>query len=79
VSEAAVFGLPDPAWGTAVAAAIVPAPGTMPHPDRLAAALRSHIAGYKVPSRWTIVDDLPRNAAGKVDRGALTRRLRPDA
>jgi acyl-CoA synthetase (AMP-forming)/AMP-acid ligase II len=37
---------------------------------------RSRLAGFKVPRSFTIVDALPRNAAGKTDRPALLRFLR---
>ncbi|HEY8209997.1 MAG TPA: hypothetical protein VIG99_21075 [Myxococcaceae bacterium] len=32
---------------------------------------RAHLAGYKVPRRFVVVPELPRNAAGKIDRAAL--------
>ncbi len=69
VVEAAAFGLPDPEWGQRLVAAVVASPGF----DAAAAAawLRARAPSYLVPREWRIVGELPRNAAGKVDRTAL--------
>lgn len=67
VADAAVFGIPDPQWGEVVVAAIVPRPGAVQD----LAALGDLIAGYKKPRRVLTLDELPRNLAGKVDKGAL--------
>lgn len=60
--EACVVGLPDPKWGQVVAAAVV---GPV-SPADLEFAIRGFLAGYKVPRRWLAVEELPRNALGKV-------------
>jgi o-succinylbenzoate---CoA ligase len=78
VAEAAVFGVPDAEWGTAVAAAVVPVTGVSLRVDDLAASLRSVVPGYKVPRTWLVVDDLPRLATGKVDRRTLAAGSRRD-
>jgi o-succinylbenzoate---CoA ligase len=73
VREAAVLGTPDPDWGSAVTAFVVAA-GPVG-----AAELRDHcrerIAGFKVPKEVVIVDSLPRNSTGKVERRALAERI----
>lgn len=65
VAQAAVIGQPDPKWGEIVTAAVV-----LRDPDLTAAALQDHcrtmLGGYKVPRRFLFMDDLPRNALGKV-------------
>lgn len=71
VAEAAVFGIPDPTYGEAVCAAVVPrAPSAVTEGD-LVAWCASRLAGYKKPKRVLLLDELPRNAAGKVLKQAL--------
>jgi o-succinylbenzoate---CoA ligase len=72
VAEAGVFGRPDPQWGEAVTARIVP----RGHAPPTAAALRAHcaerLAGYKVPKAFELAEQLPRTASGKLLRRNLT-------
>lgn len=74
VREAAVVGLPHPLWGEEIAAAIVPQPTAQldRYYDRhLAAHCRSLLANFKCPTRFALLDSLPLNGAGKVDKRAL--------
>lgn len=73
VAEVAVAGVPDDRTGEAVAAWVVAAPGMAIDPDALRAHAAAHLARYKVPSRVTVVDALPRSAVGKVLRRDLSR------
>ncbi len=68
VSNAAVFGLPDPRLGEIVAAALVIAPGRPQedHLDEIDGYCRKLLAHYKVPQRWFVLESLPLTAAGKV-------------
>lgn len=69
VEDAAVVGIPDRVWGSAVAAAYE---GTA-DADDLDRHLRASLAGFKIPRRWMRVDVLPRLPLGKPDRAAVRR------
>lgn len=66
VEECAVVGVPDPEWGERVTAAVVPRPGAELTVEALRGWAGGRLAPYKVPSRVHFVDQLPRNALGKV-------------
>ncbi|GAB4479090.1 MAG: malonyl-CoA synthase [Burkholderiaceae bacterium] len=74
VAESAVIGLPHADFGEAVAAVIVARPGATVDAAQVIAALKERIASYKVPKRVWIVDELPRNAMGKVQKNVLRDR-----
>ena len=71
VAEAAVFARPDPEWGEAVAALVVPRPGAAVTADELRAHCAERLAGYKVPKAFELVAELPRTESGKVRRADL--------
>jgi malonyl-CoA/methylmalonyl-CoA synthetase len=75
VAESAVVGVPHPDFGEAVVAVVVPRPGAVLEPAAIVAALRGAIAGFKVPKHVRVVDELPRNAMGKVQKKALRDEL----
>ncbi|MFY1593340.1 long-chain-fatty-acid--CoA ligase [Micromonospora sp. WMMD737] len=79
VRDAAVVGLPGEHGGEEVVGAVVLDEGTEP-PDEasLRAACRRHLAGYKVPRRVVVVEDLPRSQIGKVLRREVRDRLLAD-
>jgi malonyl-CoA/methylmalonyl-CoA synthetase len=69
IREAAVAGRPHPEWGE-VPVAFVVADGPV-DPDEIVAACKSQMAGFKVPREIRIVESLPRNALGKVQKHLL--------
>ena len=71
VLESAVIGLPDADFGEAVVAIVVANPGHTLTESGVVAALKGEIASFKVPKRVHFVDDLPRNAMGKVQKNVL--------
>jgi malonyl-CoA/methylmalonyl-CoA synthetase len=75
VAECAVVGVPDPEWGERVTVAIVQRPGADLTVERLRGWAAERLAPYKVPSRVHFVDELPRNALGKVVKPELSRAL----
>jgi len=75
VSQAAVVGVPDPRWGEAAVAVVVPAATGSPDPADLEAFLRERLAAFKVPRRWVLVEDLPRTASGKVQKHVVREQI----
>ena len=64
-----------PRAGEGVTAAVVRAEGAGPLSEAEAlAALRARLAAYKLPKRLIVVDDLPRNSMGKVEKKLLRER-----
>jgi malonyl-CoA/methylmalonyl-CoA synthetase len=74
VLESAVIGVADPDFGEAVVAVVVAEPGAVVDPDDVRRAARRRLAPFKVPKRVHVVDALPRNAMGKVEKAVLRAR-----
>ena len=77
VNESAVIGVPDADFGEAVLAAVVPAPGTTPDPEALLDRIRPELARFKHPRAIHIVEELPRNTMGKVQKNILRQTFTP--
>ena len=71
VADVAVVGLPDAEWGERLHAFVVAAPGPPPDSATILAACRAELAGFKTPKTLSFIDELPRNAGGKVIKRAL--------
>jgi long-chain acyl-CoA synthetase len=71
VSEVSVIGRPHREWGEEVVAYVVAVPGRTPEPAALDAFCLEHLARFKRPKRYRVVDALPKNNYGKVLKTAL--------
>ena len=71
VGEVAVAGVPSEAWGEEVTAYVVPSKTQPLVADELIAFARERLATYKCPRRVVVLESLPRNAMGKVERSRL--------
>ena len=75
VRESAVIGLPHPDFGEQVAAVVVPEDlNNRINEEEIVLKLREELAGYKVPKVIFVVDELPRNTMGKVQKNVLRER-----
>ncbi len=71
VNEVAVIGVPDEDFGQRLRAYVAPEAGAQLTEAELKDHVRSHLARYKIPREIVFVDELPRNATGKVLKRAL--------
>ncbi|KAE9962053.1 hypothetical protein BLS_000898 [Venturia inaequalis] len=87
IDECAVVPLPSEKWGQKVAAVVILSEqgktagkgGKQYGPMDLRRALKERIANYKIPQEMKVVDDIPRNAMGKINKKELVKTVFPDA
>jgi malonyl-CoA/methylmalonyl-CoA synthetase len=71
VAESAVVGVPHPDFGEVGVAVVIPKPGAKLDAESIIADLKSKLANFKIPKRCYVVNELPRNAMGKVQKNLL--------
>ena len=71
VVESAVVGVPHPDFGEVGVAAVVLKPGSVVSPDSVLQAIKTQMANFKVPKYCEVLDALPRNIMGKVQKNVL--------
>ncbi len=71
VAESAVVGVPHPDFGEVGVAVVVAKPGVVLEPGQIISILKAKLANFKIPKRCIVVDDLPRNTMGKVQKNLL--------
>ena len=75
VLEAAVIGVPDEKWGEIVVAFVQARPGAEVDVDALKLYCREQLSGYKRPTAIHVLESLPKNAVGKLDKRSLPGQL----
>lgn len=78
VLEPAVFGVPHPLYGEAVAAVIVPRQPA-PTPEELTEFCPERLAAFEIPATFELASELPHTAKGSLDRRAVAQRFGPPA
>jgi malonyl-CoA/methylmalonyl-CoA synthetase len=71
VAESAVIGIPHTDFGEVGVAVVIAKPGAVVDPAQIIASLKSKLANFKVPKQCFVVDVLPRNTMGKVQKNVL--------
>ena len=69
-----MIGLPDPQWGEAVTAVVVPRSGTPPTLEELAEWVGDRLASHMKPKRMVLTDRLPRGDTGKIQKHLLVEK-----
>ncbi len=75
IVQCAVVGVPDTTWGEAVAAAVVLKQDAKLEIDDLRSWCKDRISPYKIPRKLLVLEDLPRNAMGKVTKPDVVKRF----
>ncbi|HET8748177.1 MAG TPA: malonyl-CoA synthase [Ramlibacter sp.] len=71
VAESALVGVPHPDFGEVGVAVVVPRPGAQLDAEQIIATLKGQLANFKIPKRCFVVEELPRNTMGKVQKNLL--------
>ncbi len=71
VAESALVGVPHPDFGEVGVAVVIVKPGAKVSADAVIAGLKSQLANFKIPKKCFVVDALPRNTMGKVQKNLL--------
>ena len=71
IAESAVVGVPHPDFGEVGVAVVIPKPGSHVQADEVISNLKARLANFKIPKRCFVVNELPRNTMGKVQKNLL--------
>jgi malonyl-CoA/methylmalonyl-CoA synthetase len=76
VAESALVGVPHPDFGEVGVAVVIPKASAKLEPDAIVATLKSQLANFKIPKRCFVVQELPRNTMGKVQKNLLREKYK---
>ena len=76
VAESALVGVPHPDFGEVGVAVVIAKPGAAVQGEEVVARLKSQLANFKIPKRCFVLDALPRNTMGKVQKNLLRERYK---
>jgi len=71
VAESALVGVPHPDFGEVGVAVIIAKPGATVSADEVISNLKSSLANFKIPKKCFVLEELPRNTMGKVQKNVL--------
>ncbi|MBY0467053.1 MAG: AMP-binding protein, partial [Burkholderiales bacterium] len=71
VAESAVVGVPHPDFGEVGVALVIARPGAVVEPSAILTKLKATLANFKIPKVCVLVNELPRNTMGKVQKNLL--------
>ncbi|WP_395026855.1 malonyl-CoA synthase [Comamonas odontotermitis] len=71
VAESALIGVPHPDFGEVGVAVVIAKPGQAADAEGIIATLKKQLANFKIPKRCFVVNELPRNTMGKVQKNLL--------
>jgi malonyl-CoA/methylmalonyl-CoA synthetase len=71
VAESALVGVPHPDFGEVGVAIVIAKPGVQLNAEHIISTLKSELANFKIPKKCFVVQELPRNTMGKVQKNLL--------
>jgi malonyl-CoA/methylmalonyl-CoA synthetase len=71
VAESALVGVPHPDFGEVGVAVVIAKPGAQLSGESVLASLKAQLANFKIPKKFFVVPELPRNTMGKVQKNLL--------
>ncbi len=74
IKDCGVVGIPDEEWGEIIVAALVPAKTSLDIAP-LKTWLKDKMPAYRIPKKYLLLEDLPRNTLGKVTKNELKKRF----
>jgi malonyl-CoA/methylmalonyl-CoA synthetase len=78
VAESAVVGVPHPDFGEVGVAALIARPGAQLNAEQVLVTLKAQLANFKIPKRCFVVNELPRNTMGKVQKNLLREQYKSE-